>query len=186
MPLSKSRVRALSTAAEWTLLESTFRPQLGEATPAELRKVITRLRKAVDKYRDRAQQQQGEARGKRMSKRTRPAKGNAGTLAKHEVFAEALSRVADEAAKRDAQAARVAAREAKALAKAAAAAERAAKQAEVRETATHAVATSRKAKSDASRGARKKAVQARQRTAAHQSHGAARGRRRQARRDARN
>jgi colicin import membrane protein len=188
MPLSKSKVRALTTDSEWTLLEATFRAPLAEATPVQLRKALTRLRKAADKYRDLAHQQGGEARGKRRAKKTRPAQGHANTLAKHEVFAEALARVAAEVAKRDAILARDAAREAKALAKAAAMAERTAQRASAAESRAALAATSmsRKAKSASTRGARKAATWAKQSTAAHQAHGAARGRRRQAKRDSRN
>lgn len=188
MPLSKSKVRTLSTAAEWTLLETTFRPQLSELESAPLRKTLTRLRKAADKYRDRAHQQSGEARGKRNTKRTRAAKGNANTLAKYEVFAEALARVAAEVAKRDAVLARDAEREAKSLAKAATAAERETKRASALEarTALKATSTSRKAKSATTLGARNSAMRGRQNTATHVAQGAARGRRRQAKRDARN
>lgn len=120
MALTKSAARKLTTEAEWALLETSFPPLIKDITPGRLKQKITRSRKLQDKYRDLAQQQRGEARGKRRPKSTRPAAGNANTVAKQELFAEAVDRFETQMAKLDAKVATEAARKERAAEKAAA------------------------------------------------------------------
>jgi len=199
MAITKSAARKLATKAEWALLEVSFPPLLKDITPGRLKQKITRARKLQDKFRDLARQQRGEARGKRRVKGTRPAAGNTNTLAKQEIFSEALGRFEAQLVKIEAKAAKEVARKEKAAEKAAAKAAKAkapkaAKAAKsaapkagatTKRAANQATATARKAVSKASRGARKAAVFTRTSSAKHQGHVGARGRRRQARRDSR-
>ncbi len=184
MATSKAAARKLATQAEWTLLEASFPPELKALTPARLKQKITRARKLQDKYRDKARQQKGEMRGKRTPMGTRAAKGNANTVAKQELFAEARERFEAQHAKLEAKAAKEAAQ---AAAKAEKAATRAATRARTPTggTAAKATNTARRAVSKASRGARKATALTRSNSKAQQAHVGARGRRRQARRDAR-
>jgi hypothetical protein len=198
MAQTKATARKLATKAEWTLLEPSFPPLLKELTPGRLKQKIVRARKLADKYRDKARQQKGEARGKRDAKGTRAAKGAAGTVRKQELFAEArtrfeaqLEKLEAKAAKEAAKALKAAERAEKAAAKRAKAAGGAVKSAAkkagtaAKRAARDAAATARKAVSKASRGARKSAVFTRTSSRKHQAHVGARGRRRQARRDSR-
>ncbi len=198
MAQSKSVARKLATKAEWTLLEVSFPPLLKEITPGRLKQKVTRARKLQDKYRDLARQQKGEARGKRQVKSTRAAAGNANTLLKQEIFADALARFQAQLAKLEAKAEKELARKEKAAGKAAAkrVKKTAAKPAKAagapRKTGTSAkraavksTSTARKAVSKSSRGARKAAALTRTGSTKHQGHVGARGRRRQARRDSR-
>lgn len=92
MSVHHATARKLATQAEWTLLEASRAREITELTPARLTQKIARARKLRDKYRDLAKQQRGEARGKRNAKSTRAAEGNANTLIKQQMFAEALER----------------------------------------------------------------------------------------------
>jgi hypothetical protein len=191
MAHTKTAARKLATQAEWTLLEVSFPPLLKEITPGRLRQKVTRARKLQDKYRDLARQQRGEARGKRKPTGTRAATGNANTLVKQEIFAEARERFEAQLAKLEAQAAKELAKKEAAAAKEAARKEKAdAKRAKasgkgMKAATTKATSTARKAASAASRGPRKAAVFTRTSSRKHQAHVGARGRRRQARRDSR-
>lgn len=187
MATSKATARKLATQAEWTLLEASFASELKALTPARLKQKITRARKLQDKYRDKARQQKGEMRGKRTPTGTRAAKGNANTVAKQELFTEARERFEAQLAKLEAKAAKAAAQVAAKAKKAATkAAAKAATRAKGRASGSAAKATNtaRRAVSKASRGARKATALTRSSSTAHQAHVGARGRRRQARRDA--
>jgi hypothetical protein len=190
MAHSKSAARKLATQAEWTLLEASYPPLLKEITPARLKQKVARARKLQDKYRDRARQQRGEQRGKRTPKATRAAAGNAGTLAKQELFAEALARFEAQLAKLEEKAAKEAAKAAARQQKASVPKRSARPAGATTGTAPRArkstsATTALKAVSKSSRGARKTAVFERTSSRTHQAHVGARGRRRQARRDSR-
>lgn len=191
MTIQKSTARTLATKAEWPLIESSYGDALKALTPGRLKQKIARARTLQDKYRDLARQQRGEARGKRQAKGTRPAQGNDGTRRKQELFTEVRERFEAQLAKLEAKAAREAereaAREAKTEAKAAAAASRkaSAKRPRTPWSADEAATIiARRSTSAASRGARKAAARTRQSSTKHQAHVGARGRRRQAKRDA--
>lgn len=184
MAHTKSAARKLASTAELTLLEFSFPPALKDITPGRLKQKITRARTLRDKYTDLAQQQRGEARGKRKAKGTQPAQGNANTVAKHEMFDEALTRFEAQLEKLEAKAAKELAR------KEATATKRAQKTARktgvvAKRAAGKSRATARKAVSRSARGARKDAAVARSGSVTHQGHVSSRGRRRQAKRDSR-
>lgn len=203
MPVTKATVRKLATQSEWQLLVPSFGSAIKDITAGRLKQKITRARKLQDKYRDLARQQQGEARGKRRAKSTRAAEGNANTLAKQELFTEALGRFEAQLAKLTARAEREAARGAKAASRTASGKQSIARKAtrsprasgvqpETAMTddasspwseAALARATSRQTVSANSRGPRKAAALTRQSGAAHHGHVGSRGRRNQARRD---
>jgi hypothetical protein len=191
MAHTKSAARKLATQAELPLLESSFPPALKDVTPGRLKQKITRARKLHNKYRDLAEQQRGEARGKRQAKSTRPAKGNANTVIKQEMFAEALARFEAALEKLEAKAAKELARKEKAATKAAAKSAKPAKKAAkktgtaTKRATSKAKTTARKAVSRTSLGARKAAKVARSGNTKHQGHVSSRGRRRQAKRDSR-
>lgn len=98
MAVHHATARKLATEAEWTLLQSSYGTALASLSPARLKQKIVRARALRDKYRALAQLQRGEARGKRKSKRTRAAQGNANTKTKAAMFAEALGRFQGHAA----------------------------------------------------------------------------------------
>ena len=180
MPVSKSTARKLTTSAEWALLLSSHGDALRELTPAQLKLGVARARKLQDKYRDRAKQQRGEARGKRQARRTRAAQGNANTSLKQAVFAEARLRFEAQLARLEAAAARAAEREARQAAR------EAKKAAPARPSSRSArKASSARSSTAASRSARKASAFSRQATSAKRGHVKGRGRRRQARRDSR-
>jgi hypothetical protein len=200
MAQGKASARKLATSSEWTLLETSFPPLLKDITPGRLRQKITRARKLQDKYRDLARQQGGEARGKRPTKSTRAAAGNANTLAKQELFSEALARFETQLAKCEARAATVEARKQSAARKTAKARKSVSTSARARKVTAQRQATNdgiaaqqaeastalaRKAVSKSARGSRKAAVLSRTSSIKQQAHAGARGRRRQASRDAR-
>lgn len=180
MPVSKSSARKLATKAEWELLESSHGNALKALTPSQLKQRVVRARKLQDKYRDRARQQRGEARGKRQARRTRAAEGSANTRLKQSVFTEARLRFEAQLARLQAAATREAEREARRAARAAARA--AARRPSSR---SGRKASAAKASTAASRSARKASAFTRQATAAKRAHAGARGRRRQGRRDSR-
>lgn len=194
MSVHHATARKLATQAEWTLLEASRAREITALTPARLAQKIARARKLRDKYRDLAKQQRGEARGKRTPKSTRAAAGNANTVIKQQMFAEALERF-------EARLAKVTAKTT-AKAKAKAPPKRVAKTTSKRITSpapapgpdagfgrnpwarkATATATAKQAQSDASRGKRKAHKLTHQSAEAHQGHVGSRGRRNQAKRD---
>jgi hypothetical protein len=204
MSVHHATARKLATQTEWTLLEASRAREITELTPARLAQKIARARKLRDKYRDLAKQQRGEARGKRSPKSTRAAAGNANTVIKEQMFAEALERFEARLAKVTAKAgakvkpkatARPAAKASpKARAKRVVAEPRrndaappppAASGAHIWGPEARATATAKQAQSNASRGARKAQKLTHQSAEAHQGHVGSRGRHNQAKRDGR-
>jgi hypothetical protein len=187
MPVAKSTARKLTTKTEWELLSSSYGDALKALTPSELKRGVVRARKLQDKNRDLAQQQRGEARGKRRARRSRASKGDANTRVKQEMFTEARLRFEAQLARLEAAAEREAEREARqAERKAASAAKAAAKKARKRPSSRSArKASAAKSSTRASRSARKASVLTRQATKAKRAHAGARGRRRQGKRDSR-
>jgi hypothetical protein len=92
MAIARSTAERLSTAAELQLVEASYPATAKQLTPGRLRQKIQRARKLRDKYRDLSKRQRLEARGKRDASGTRPAKGNANTERKAELFQEVLER----------------------------------------------------------------------------------------------
>ncbi len=92
MSVHHATARKLATEAEWALLETSRARAITTLTPARLAQQIARTRTLRDKYRDLAEQQRGEARGKRKPQSTRAAEGNSNTVVKEQIFAEALER----------------------------------------------------------------------------------------------
>ena len=107
MTLDLKKAREVCTPAEIALVASARRAPLGSMTPRLVRAKLLRARALRDKFRDLAQQQAREMRGKAAPRRTRPARGNERTVEKAELFAEVLRRFEE----------RVAALEAKTTAK---------------------------------------------------------------------
>lgn len=96
----------LCTATELELFKQSMRPQITELTVARVKTRITRARKLRDKYRDLADQQRGEARGKREPTGRTPAAGNRRTERKVMIFQQALDRFEDRLATLEARAER--------------------------------------------------------------------------------
>lgn len=194
MAVHHATARKLATKAEWSLLQASRGRELTALSPARLRQKVARSRKFSDKYRAMARQQRGEARGKRSPKSVRAAQGNANTLVKQQMFAEALERFEGRLTYLEQKAEREAIRTAKATRA------KARKGGEQRKVATAAppqaagtpwlateaaTATAREAHSADSRGARKQQKLLHQSALAHQGHVGSRGRHNQARRDGR-
>ncbi len=103
MPLARidfSRARRLCTAQEWRLVQTARRDPLARLTIAQLRQSIVRARKLRDKWRDQTT---------RQHRRSQQKKGARGVSApqrspeKHELFAAAMDRFESELARRSAQ-----------------------------------------------------------------------------------
>jgi hypothetical protein len=178
MTMTKPSARKLATQAEWTLVEASFGPALKQITEGRLKQKIVRARKLQDKYRDLSRQQRGEARGKRNAKSTRPAAGNANTVLKQEMFAEALQRFEEQLQRLHDKAASQAARAEKTKAK-----KSSTKSAVAKKSAVKTSAVKKSAKRAPGASMSNKLV--RTGVTKKQAHVGARGRRTQARRDSR-
>lgn len=91
--------RALD-ADELQLADKARRPALGQLPNRELSDLIGRLRTRRNRARDLAARQGRAARAKSAPPGASPARGNAGTLAKHEYLNAALERAMEERAAR--------------------------------------------------------------------------------------
>jgi hypothetical protein len=108
MSISSKRAKSLLNHEEWTLVEQTLRPKVGEVAEADLRTTGRSLRLLHDKERDLSRTKRRVAKG-----RAEPRGGSfPGTYARPaertQVFAQALIRVNDEIVRREAVAARTA------------------------------------------------------------------------------
>jgi hypothetical protein len=92
MPLDFKRARQLCTEREFTLVEATRSEPLASLTPQRLQAKIARSRVLRGNFRDLAERQRREARGKIAPRGRRAARGNARTVEKAELFAEVLRR----------------------------------------------------------------------------------------------
>ena len=201
MTLSKLAGRKLVRDHEMTLLDFSFPPLLEATSLPRLKQRIARAHRLHEKYRDLAEQQSGEARGKRAPAGGHAANGNGKTVDKQTLFAEVSARLEAELTKRIAETP-AGDRMGRVVADTAPPAET--PPAEVtpgRGTAGESLdsaaergvesqlaraksrASSREAESIHSESARSANLAARQGEVAHLAHGAARGRRVQARRD---
>lgn len=186
MAVHHATARKLATASEWALVEASFGRSITALTPARLRQKVARARKLQDKYRDLARQQRGEARGKRRARSTRAAQGNANTVVKQQMFAEALKRFTARLAQLEAKTAGDARPRTKPARSKARTRRPSKEQAGNPWLAYEAPSdTAERAHSAASRGARKQQKLTHQSALAHQGHVSARGRRNQGRRDGR-
>jgi hypothetical protein len=207
MSVHHATARKLATEAEWTLLQASRAGAITALTPAQLSQKIDRTRKLRDKYRDLAQQQRGEARGKRTAKSTRAAQGNDNTIVKQQMFDEALERFEEQLAKVTTKTTTTAKPKPKAKASAttkakarktvatkavakprrnaAASSPPAASGAHIWGPEALANATAKQAQSEESRGTRKAQKLNHQSAEAHQGHVSSRGRHNQAKRDGR-
>ncbi len=87
--------RALD-AEELQMAELARQPALGKLSNRELSYLVNRLRDRRKRARDIADRQGREARAKAAPSGATPAKGNLGTLAKHDYLAAALERAMEE------------------------------------------------------------------------------------------
>ena len=92
MPLDFKRARQLCTEREFNLVEATRSEPLASLTPQRLQAKIARSRVLRGKFRDLADRQRREERGKIAPRGRRAARGNARTVEKAELFAEVLRR----------------------------------------------------------------------------------------------
>jgi len=99
-PASPEERRALD-ADELQMADMARNPQLGALSDRELSDLVSRLRTRRNRARDIADRQGREARAKAAPAGTTPAKGNTGTLSKHDYLNAALVRALEE---RDARA----------------------------------------------------------------------------------
>lgn len=93
MKLSRDAVRRLTTKEEAEFLEGLAAGRIEQITPARLRQKLSRARRLRDKYRDLARRQGGEMRGKASPRSTRPARSNANTLRKVQLFEWAIDQI---------------------------------------------------------------------------------------------
>lgn len=92
MTITLQQAKPLCTASELELVRWSTLKQARTLTPARLREKRDRARRLRDKFRDLAQQQAREMRGKGRPRRSRPATDNRGTLTKQQLFQETLDR----------------------------------------------------------------------------------------------
>lgn len=105
MPIRTPEAKQLCTAAELDFFVASLAGALREATPAELKRGLARARRLRDKYRQLAEQQRREARGKQSPRGRRPSQGNERTRRKQQLFDEVLTRFDNELQRREARAA---------------------------------------------------------------------------------
>jgi hypothetical protein len=94
-PVSPEERRALD-ADELALAEQSRHPRLGELSDRELSDLVSRLRSRRNRARDIADRQGREARAKAAPAGASPARGNKGTLSKHDYLNAALERAMEE------------------------------------------------------------------------------------------
>jgi hypothetical protein len=92
MPVTVAEAKKLLTVSELELFRKSGQREIKELTPAQLKAKIQRARRLRDKSKDKAQQQRGEARGKRAPKGTRPSGDNERSVRKTEILGLALER----------------------------------------------------------------------------------------------
>lgn len=90
--ITLQQAKQLCTASELELVRWSTPKQARTLTPARLREKRDRARRLRDKFRDLAQQQAREMRGKGRPRRSRPATDNRGTISKQQLFQETLDR----------------------------------------------------------------------------------------------
>jgi len=83
-------VRQLCTAQEAALVSASRERGVKDDSPAKLLRKLERARALRDKFRDLAERQRREARGKQAPRRSVASKGNDRTLLKQQLFAETV------------------------------------------------------------------------------------------------
>jgi hypothetical protein len=101
MTVDLKKARELCTQPEFALVTSTAAASLRSLTPRALRMKLVRARGLRDKFRDLADRQAREARGKALPRGRRPARQNRRTVEKAELFGEVLRRLEERAAQLD-------------------------------------------------------------------------------------
>ena len=86
------QAKSLCTAAEFELVHWSTSKRVEDLTPARLVAKRDRARKLRDKFRDLANQQKREIRGKGDARRSKPATDNRNTRIKEQLFAETVQR----------------------------------------------------------------------------------------------
>jgi hypothetical protein len=92
MSVKTSEARQLCTKSELGLYLASLPRAVKKLKAAALRSKITRSRRLRDKYRQLADRQTRESRGKQAARGKRPASGNQRTRRKEQMFAEVLER----------------------------------------------------------------------------------------------
>jgi hypothetical protein len=105
MTLDWRKARALCTKAEYALVSTTRPTFLRGMTPRLVRLKVSRARGLRDKFRDLADRQAREAKGRLPPRGRHPYRGNARTSEKAELFDEVLRRLEARAAELEAKAA---------------------------------------------------------------------------------
>ncbi|MFU8829830.1 MAG: hypothetical protein ACNA8P_10420, partial [Phycisphaerales bacterium] len=103
MAINMSQVRALCNKSEKELFDSSSAKRIKELRPARLKSKIVRARKLRDKYRDLADRQQRQMRGKQDPRRPAKATSNEATRTKQQLFQELMERFEDALAKAESQ-----------------------------------------------------------------------------------
>lgn len=92
MAINMSKVRSLCSKSEKELFDSSSAKRIKELTPARLKMKVARSKKLRDKYRDLADKQQREMRGKPAPNQRAKAKSNEATRTKQQLFQELMER----------------------------------------------------------------------------------------------
>lgn len=99
MAISSPVARQICTKSELELFSESLSCNIGKLDTKALKSRVGRARKLRDKYHQRANRQNREARGKQTPRRSRPAQGSAQTRKKEQLFAETLDRFDKQLAK---------------------------------------------------------------------------------------
>jgi hypothetical protein len=102
MALTSNTARQLCTKAELALFTESLARNVKGFDARALRSRVARSRKLRDKYRQLANRQDREARGKQQPRRRQPSRGSAATRKKEQMFAESLTRFEKQLAKLEA------------------------------------------------------------------------------------
>lgn len=92
MTMRTPKARQLATASELALFQKSLASRVRDLSEAEVNRAVTRTRKLRNKYRQLADRQEREARGKQDARKRRAATGNLRTREKQQLFQETLER----------------------------------------------------------------------------------------------
>ena len=98
---SHSEDRSLD-AAELEMVKATRAPAIGLQSPDELKALVHRLRQAHSRAKDIAARQHREIRGKAAPRGAKSVADNSGSVAKTQALSDAIHRIDEELARRDA------------------------------------------------------------------------------------
>jgi hypothetical protein len=92
MALNSTTAKQICTTAEFQLFTESLQKNITSLDERAVKSRITRARKMRDKYRQTANRQDRESRGKQKPRRRNPSQGSIATRKKEQLFSESLAR----------------------------------------------------------------------------------------------